>query len=332
MPEIVTLTMNPALDISTSAAHVVPTNKLRCTKPQYDPGGGGINVARVANVLGGDVVAVFPSGGASGGVLESLIAAEQVPFRTVPNGGSVRESFAVDDRELSEQYRFVLPGPELSIREQDECLEVFTETAGNARFVIASGSLPPGVSPDFYQRVSDAAAKVGAQFILDTSGAALQRTHTGVFLLKPSIRELRESVGGDLTTRSEQAGAAQRWIRAGKCEIVILSLGAHGALAITADSDEWFPSIEMPVRSAVGAGDAMGGAIAVGLSRDWSLHESVRFGIAAAAASLTVPGTGLCRRSEVEELFITQSDSRCSEAIESIRRIEKERERQCSAC
>lgn len=309
MPEIVTLTMNPALDISTTAPSVVPTSKLRCAKPQYDPGGGGINVARVAHVLGGSVAAVFPSGGPSGRVLEDLLAAEHVPSRSVRIGGSVRESFAVTDQRTDEQYRFVLPGPELTLREQDECLAALADAASGARFIVASGSLPPGVPTDFYQRVGDVAAAAGARFVLDTSGPALQRARTGIYLLKPSIRELRESIGGELTTRTEQVSAARSWIRSGKCEVIVLSLGAGGALAITADYDEWFASIDMPVRSAVGAGDAMVGAIVVGASRGMTLHDSVRFGVAAAAAALTVPGTGLCRRADVDRLFAEQTDA-----------------------
>jgi 6-phosphofructokinase 2 len=303
VPNIVTLTMNPALDISTSAAHVIPTDKVRCAKPQYDPGGGGINVARVAHLLGESVVAVFPSGGASGGVLENLLAAEHVPSRPVPIAGSIRESFAVDDRQSKQQFRFVLPGPELRKHEQNACLRMLADTASRAQFVVASGSLPPGVPTDFYQRAAATAADAGARFILDTSGPALQAIRSGVYLLKPSIRELRESVGHALPDRSAQVAAAREWIHAGKCEVIVLSLGADGALVVSADSDELLPSIEMPVRSAVGAGDAMVGGIAVGLTRGWRLREAVRFGIAAAAATLTVPGTGMCRRSDVEMLF-----------------------------
>lgn len=157
MPEIVTLTMNPALDISTTASSVVPTSKLRCAKPQHDPGGGRINVARVAQVLGGSVAA-FPSGGPSGRVPEDLPAAEHVPSRSVRIGGSIRESFAVTDQRTDEQYRFVPPRPELTLREQDECLAALADAASNAIFVVASGSIPPGVPTDFHQRVGDVAA------------------------------------------------------------------------------------------------------------------------------------------------------------------------------
>ncbi len=306
MPDIVTLTMNPALDISTGTARVLPTNKLRCGMPRYDPGGGGINVARVAHVLGASVIAVFPAGGATGGLVECLLEAEEIPSRRVHIAGSTRESFSVDDRTSREQFRFVLPGPDLTAGEQEECLDVLAESASDAAFVVASGSLPPNVAPDFYQRVADVAGAVGARFVLDTSGAPLQHTRSGVYLIKPSLRELRESVGRELDTEHAQIGAASELIDAGRSEVVILSLGSRGALAVTADSIEWFPAIDVPVRSAVGAGDSMVAAITLGLSRGWSLGDAARFGIAAAAASLTLPGTETCRREDVERLYAAQ--------------------------
>lgn len=306
MPDIVTLTMNPALDISTGTDVVSHTNKLRCDAPQYDPGGGGINVARTAHVLGASVIAVFPAGGASGAVVEELLAAEGVPSRSVRIGGSTRESFVVDDRKSQQQYRFVLPGPTLTLAEQDECLDLLAESASDAAFVVASGSLPPMVPSDFYQRAADVSAAAGARFVLDTSGAALQHTRSGVCLLKPSIRELRASVGRELATEADQVNAAREIIDAGRSEVVILSLGSHGALVITAEMVEWFPAIAVPVRSAVGAGDSMVGAITLGLSRGWPLRDAVSFGIATAAASLLTPGTEPCRRADVERLYAGQ--------------------------
>ena len=116
-PQIVTLTMNPALDITTSVDVVRPTDKLRCATTRYDPGGGGINVAHIAHVLGASVLAVFPAGGATGGLIARLLSDEGC--RSSDSiGGSTRESFTVNERSTDQQYRFVLPGPQLTWREQ----------------------------------------------------------------------------------------------------------------------------------------------------------------------------------------------------------------------
>lgn len=302
-PAIVTLTMNPALDITTSAPQVRPTSKIRCVGARYDPGGGGINVARTAHVLGESVSAVFPVGGPTGDLVTELLGKADVPFRRVAIGDPTRESFTVNDDSSGEQYRFVLPGPCLTAQEQAKCLEELRYEARAAQFVVASGSLPPGVPSDFYQRVADICRDVGARLILDTSGDALQSVHSGVFLLKASVRELRERVGRDLLDRSDQLTAAQELIAADVAEIVVVSLGSEGALLATSQGGHHFPPVPVEAVSGVGAGDAMVAAIAVGLTRGWSPTKSVQFGVATGAAMLLTPGTEVCARADVERLF-----------------------------
>ncbi|BBZ59877.1 1-phosphofructokinase family hexose kinase [Mycolicibacterium monacense] len=302
-PAIVTLTMNPALDITTSAPQVRPTSKIRCVGARYDPGGGGINVARTAHVLGESVSAVFPVGGPTGDLVTELLGKADVPFRRIAIGDPTRESFTVNDDSSGQQYRFVLPGPCLTAQEQAKCLEELRFEARAAQFVVASGSLPPGVPSDFYQRVADICRDVGARLILDTSGDALQSVHSGVFLLKASVRELRERVGRDLLDRSDQLTAAQELIAAGVAEIIVVSLGSEGALLATSQGGHHFPPVPVEAVSGVGAGDAMVAAIAVGLTRGWSPTKSVQFGVATGAAMLLTPGTEVCARADVERLF-----------------------------
>lgn len=154
-PRIITLTMNPALDITTSVDVVRPTEKMRCGAPRYDPGGGGINVARIVHVLGGCSTALFPAGGSTGSLLMALLGDAGVPFRVIPIAASTRESFTVNESRTAKQYRFVLPGPSLTVAEQEQCLDELRGAAASAAFVVASGSLPPGVAADYYQRVAD---------------------------------------------------------------------------------------------------------------------------------------------------------------------------------
>jgi 6-phosphofructokinase 2 len=301
--QIVTLTMNPALDITTSVDVVRPTDKLRCGTTRYDPGGGGINVARIARVLGGSVSAVFPVGGPTGDVVMSLLRSGGVPFRQVAIAASTRESFTVNETTTGQQYRFVLPGPRLTFTEQARCLDQLRMAAESAEFVVASGSLPRGVPGDFYQRVADVCRRTGARLILDTSGGGLQHVSSGAYLLKASVRELRERVGLPLATEAEQFAAAHELVESGCAQIVLVSLGSHGALLATRHGSQRFSAIPMRSVSGVGAGDAMVAAITIGLTRGWPLVKSVRLGIAAGAAMLMTPGTAACTRSDVEKLF-----------------------------
>ena len=156
-PSIVTLTMNPAVDIATDVEHVEPTHKLRCSPARRDPGGGGVNVARAITRLGGSALAVFPSGGATGFVLEALLRAEGTKFRSVAIQGETREDFSVTEAGTGNQYRFVLPGPELSSLETQHCLDVMADALSPNAIAVASGSLPPDLPATFYARAAQAA-------------------------------------------------------------------------------------------------------------------------------------------------------------------------------
>lgn len=301
---IVTVTMNPALDIATSTEVVMPTEKVRCSAARYDPGGGGINVARVARALGAEAVAMFPAGGASGDLVTELLEAADVPLCRIRIAESTRESFTVNECRTERQYRFVLPGPTLSTVEQEECLHQLRSVAASADYVVASGSLPPGLSSDFYNRIADVCAGLDVPLILDTSGSGLRHLVGGrVFLLKPSVRELRECVGRELREEAEQLAAARELIDCGRARNVLVSLGSQGALLVTSQGAQRYPAVPVPPGSGVGAGDAMVAGITVGLSNGWSLPKSIRLGIAAGAAMLMTPGTATCTRADVERLF-----------------------------
>ena len=303
MGTIVTLTMNPALDIATSTARVIPTHKLRCAPPRYDPGGGGINVARAVHALGGDAVAIFPIGGPAGEMIHRLLDQEGVRHHPIAIGGFTRESLAVEDRQAGEQFRFILPGPEVPESDQERCLDQLSAAAAEADYIVASGSLPLGVPEDFYARVAQLAQMLGKRFILDTSGAALKQAGRGIYLLKPSLRELQDLVGREIGGPSDQEKAAREVLEQARSEIVVLSLGAEGALLATTQECERFAAVPVEARSTVGAGDSMLAGIVLALSREMPLREAVRFGLAAGAAALLGSGTELCRRSDVERLY-----------------------------
>ncbi|MBN3508684.1 1-phosphofructokinase family hexose kinase [Mycolicibacterium septicum] len=305
---IVTLTMNPALDITSDADIVRPTDKIRCSGTRYDPGGGGINVARVAHVLGATALAVFLSGGPAGDLVTALVREAGVAMQQVRIAGGTRESFTVNERSTANQYRFVLQGPQVTHEELARCLEVLRATAVSAQFVVASGSLPPGVPPDWYQRVADLCGDIDARLILDTSGGGLAHVKSGVFLLKPSLRELRECVGRELETESSQVAAAHDLIHRGVAQTVLVSRGGDGALLVTATGSLRFAAIQVAAGSGVGAGDAMVAATTVGLTRGWSMAKSVRYGVAAGAAMVLTPGTATCSRSDVERFFERTTD------------------------
>jgi 6-phosphofructokinase 2 len=303
MPAIVTLTMNPALDVATATDTIVPSIKLRCEEPRYDPGGGGINVARAVHMLGGDALAVYPAGGASGEMIRGFLEKEGVPQAVVPVASMTRQSLAVVERQSGKQYRFLLPGPPLGAHDRERCLDALAAQAKGAVFIVASGSLPPGAPDDFYARVARLAGDCGARFALDSSGDALTRAGAGVFLIKASLRELEHLRGAAIAGDVAQDSAARAIVAEGRCEVLVVSLGAEGALLATKEGRWRFPAARVAALSSIGAGDSMLAGMLVSLVRGWPLADALRFGIAAGAAALLRPGTELCRREDTERLY-----------------------------
>jgi 6-phosphofructokinase 2 len=304
MPVLATLTVNPAVDKNSRVDQVLAESKLRCARPSREPGGGGLNVARALQRLGGTARAYYTAGGPIGEVLSRLLTGEGLEHHALPVGDWTRENLIVYEEQSGQQYRFGMPGPELTEDEWRGCLEQIEALEPAPDYLVASGSLPPGAPQDFYDRIARAAARRGTRVVVDTSGAALRQAVQGhVFLVKPNVRELGELVDAELTSEQQQLAAARDLIRQGRCEVVVLSLGAGGALLITADNGEHIRTPTVPIRSKVGAGDSMVAGIVLGLSRDLTLSDAVRYGVAAGAAAVMTPGTELCRREDTERLF-----------------------------
>lgn len=305
MPCIATLTLNPAVDLSTSTVHVEPIRKLRCTLPQYDPGGGGINVARVVGILGGEAVAVYPAGGPLGDMLQQMLEHLGLPQRRVSIAGDTRESFSVDEGDSGQQFRFILPGPRLSPKEQQRCLDALAGIDPAPDFLVLSGSFPPGVEPAFFDRFAELARSCGARLVLDCSGEALcyAAAQGGIYLLKPSLHELATLIGRPVEGERDQEAALRTLIDRGAAEIIVLSLGAGGAMLATRAGIQRFAAFEVPVVSTVGAGDSMVGAIVKALAEGKDLQVAVRYGLAAGSATIMQAGTGLCRAEDVERLL-----------------------------
>src|SRR6185312_13879213 len=171
---IITLTMNPALDLTTSVDNVVPLHKLRCAPEDYYAGGGGLNVARALHRLGIAATAIFPAGGVAGHRLCELLSEERVTYVAVPIASDTRENFAVRETASGQQFRFVLPGPELSDKEASACVEECAQRAKAGDFLVASGSLPRGLSPSFYDELKSLAVRHGVKLVIDASGPVLK--------------------------------------------------------------------------------------------------------------------------------------------------------------
>jgi 6-phosphofructokinase 2 len=304
MPAILTLTMNPALDVFLETPRLKPNGKLRCAKPIYLPGGGGINVSRAIHRLGGNSIALFPAGGAVGNRLIELLAREAIAMNAVRIAEETRENVNVIEAETGIEYRFIVPGPQLGIEEWKQLLAALRAVKPRPDYVVASGTLPPGAPVDFYNRLSTLCDHLGVRLIVDTSGEALRYAGgRGTFLMKPNVGELMTAASDDESSDAAVAKAAQSFVDGGRCEVVVVSAGSGGAIVADRHGTRRIAAPVIPIGSRVGAGDSMVAGIVVALANGSSLDDAVMFGVAAGSAAVMRRGHELCRLDDTMRLF-----------------------------
>lgn len=301
---MLTVTLNPSVDVSTDVTVVEPERKLHCGTTCREAGGGGVNVARVARVLGADATAVVLVGGCAGVQLLDLLAEQGVPTEAIPISADTRESLTVLEGATGRQYRFVMPGPTVTDEELAAAETRIEALARRSSLVVLSGSLPSNVAPPRFGSLVRRIRSTGAALIVDTSGDALAAAaESGTLLMKPSVRELSTFAGRVLSGEPEIVAAALDLLDRGPNDAVVVSLGAAGALLVRPDA----PAVRVHgprvhALSTVGAGDSLVGAMAVALERGDDTEDAVGLGVAAGTAATLAHGTGLCRRDDVERL------------------------------
>ncbi|MHA6325188.1 1-phosphofructokinase family hexose kinase [Roseivivax sp. CAU 1753] len=307
MPDIVTITLKPAVDYATSAEHVVAGPKLYCTAPLIDPGGGGVNVARAILKLGGSVTALIVVGGPMGDRLQALLATEKVPVVACRVAGETACSLAVTDSVSGEQFRFSLPGEELSETEARMILDRIAETVQKDRFVVLSGGIANGLADDFLQRVQAVVTGVQGRLVVDTSRSSLLHLINAPIapldVLRLDRSEIEKATGREIRTVAENLAFCQQLIDRGVARTVVTGHGAEGSVMVTGDQKFFCRPPKVTVRSKIGAGDALVGAFTRSLALGDAPDQALRWGVAAAAATVRTEGTALFDRADAERLL-----------------------------
>ncbi|NNT71175.1 1-phosphofructokinase family hexose kinase [Flavobacterium sp. IMCC34852] len=300
--QIVTLTLNPSLDKSTRFTGLIAEQKIRCDKPRYDAGGGGINVSKAIAKLGGNSLCIHTSGGSAGKMLEELVNKEDIENQVILTQNWTRENFIAFENNSKAQYRFGFPGNELSEDEKETVINIIKRI--KTTYLVLSGSLNEGLPSDFYQTIAETAKTSGTKVIVDTSGEALQKVlEEGVFLIKPNIGELAKLIGAERLALPEVEKAAKTLIDNGNAEIVVVSLGAQGAILVSKNQTEFVAAPKVTKKSTVGAGDSMVGGMVWALSQNKPLKEVIQWGVACGTAATMNEGTQLFKKEEAEKLF-----------------------------
>lgn len=301
---ILTLTLNPALDMATDVTEIIPGQKLRCSDPLLDPGGGGLNVSRAIRALGGDSLALVAIGGLTGDRLAGLIREAGVTFLSILGPGETRLSLTVTEETTGKQYRFMLPGPVWGAAERARVFTLLRATARPGGLSVISGSQPPGVPTDFPAQLAE--SMPGSRVVLDTSGkplaAAVRNPIPGLEVLRMDGEEAESLTGHALHDRKDTADFAQALARKGVARKVIVARGAEGNILATADRRLFAPAPKVRVRSTVGAGDSFVAALVLAIARGQTDEEALAMGSAAAAAAVTTDATQLCRPEDVMRL------------------------------
>ena len=301
---ILTVTLNPCIDKSSKIEVLKPESKLRCTEIVNEPGGGGINISKALKKLDTPSVALFPAGGHNGNMLCSLLKDEGILFHTVDTKTETRENWVMLETSTNNQYRFTFPGREVN----EETIKTLVDQirAFAPQFVIASGSLPPGLPDYFYGLIVKNASAVGARCIVDTSGPALQALKgKNAYLIKPNIGELCKMLNIEWLDQNEVPDAAQQAIRDGFAEIIVVSMGSSGAWLVNGEKRYFVKAPKVEKRSTVGAGDSMVAGITSMLLKQKSLKEALAFGVACGSAATMNEGTRLFNTKDAEQLYNT---------------------------
>lgn len=301
---VLTITLNPTVDKSTTVENIKPEKKLRCEAPKYEPGGGGINVSRGLERLGITSKALFTSGGRTGKLLENLLDKENVATIPVAIQVETRENFIVVDTSHNEQYRFGMPGEDITKQEADEIFNTITNLSPTPDITVISGSLPPGINAAYIGKLVKALKDKGSLIIADTSGEALEEVlKAGVYLLKPNLGELSKLTGNSDLDNDSADEAAQQLVNEGKAEIVVVSLGPQGAYLVSKNECIHVPAPSVKKLSTVGAGDSMVAGMVSVLAQGGSHKEMARMGVACGSAATMSKGTGLFTKENAEKLY-----------------------------
>jgi 6-phosphofructokinase 2 len=307
MRDILTVTLNPALDLATEVERIVPDMKLRCAPAQLDPGGGGINVSRAIAILGGASRTFVVLGGHNGDHMAKLMTEAGLDLIMHPARGETRSSLSVQDRTTGEQFRFMLPGPLWQPVDIAAVTAAVTHTAVPGGLAVVSGSIPPGVPMSIPLDLARALHARGVDAVVDTSGEALRiagaATDGAVHVLRMNHNEANDLAGRTLASLEESADFAEALVARGVARIVIVARDREGSVLATSGLRLHAPAANVPVKSKVGAGDTFVGAFVLGLAQGQDLATALTRGVAGASAAVMTDATRLCRREDAERLM-----------------------------
>ncbi len=299
---ITVLSLSPAVDKIYVIDDFCAGELYRVGNCLQSPGGKGINVARVAKMLGHEVTVLGFKAGATGQWLEDSLSSIGAETRFLQVPGQSRTNNNIIDRVNNRETEILEEGPTIDETAWASFLEAFSSRIGDTHVLVCSGGLPRGVGTEAYGALIREANKFGVRTILDSSGEVLQLgVEAGPYMIKPNLKELSAYFKTQFASEGEIVNACREIIKKGVGSVVT-SLGAEGALLVTGSEAYKAYPLEVNVANTIGSGDSMVAGISTGLAGGLSTADSFGLGCLCAASNTEFVEIGMIDRKRMEAL------------------------------
>ncbi len=300
---IATVTLNPSLDRHVAVENLVLDDTNRWVSFNHQPGGKGINVARVIHELGGETMAYGFVGGVDGDVLKALLKKTGVPCDFTSIRAEIRSNFIITDLKTHRQTRISAPGPKVSEGELKKLIDKISAIKPRPQYMVFAGSVPPGVPFHIYRQLIEKMKGLGIITVLDSADLWLQEgIRAKPDIIKPNVREAQTAMGVELKTEEDIIYAVKTFISGG-VGIAAISRGRDGMIIGDKNNIYKLAPPDVQVMSTVGAGDSTVAGLVLKLSQGGSLEEASRLAVATGTAATLTSGTELCHKADVERLL-----------------------------
>ncbi|MDF2613150.1 MAG: 1-phosphofructokinase [Clostridia bacterium] len=300
---ITTVTLNVAIDKLYIVDEYKPYEVMRVKECTYTPGGKGLNVTKVANLLHEDVVATGFVGGHAGEWILEALDRMAIKHRFVKANAETRTCINIKELSTGKHTEFLEPGSPLNEQQEVQFLQVFEEMIKESDVVTISGSIPQGISKDIYNKLVTLCRSAGKKVLVDTSGELLTNVvKSSPTMIKPNIDELKAITNKELDGIEEVILAAKELKKNG-IEIVAISLGKEGVIVVCDEGVYHGMPPKIEAVNTVGCGDSMIAGFAAGLSRGYSMADTIKTAVAVSAANALTNDTGYFKETDYNELL-----------------------------
>ena len=300
---ITTVTLNPCIDRTLTVENMKTGGTNRVISVRDDIGGKGINVAIALKHLGISDKCIGINYSENWKNVEHFLSKQKVAYKFTLCSGSMRVNTKVFDAAEETMTEFNEKGNPVGLDTLQCFMETFDDALNSSELFVFSGSVPPGIPADIYKRMIEKAARFSVPTVLDTSGELLREgIKASPFILKPNLNELSEAAGRELASRQDIIDAAEGLVSSG-ISYVCVSLGENGAILAGKDGTYEAEPMEIEIRGIQGAGDSMVAGICMALIEKKGPEDMLRYGTAAAAATMLLDGTQMCSREDFDRLL-----------------------------